>query len=181
MYKNLPPRSGAEAIEQGFYPCMVRGPQPVDADPSSLLWCREDNLFKRNFQFAKNSAKENKKSRGLDFNPGPSAPRADGTREAEPNLVGPFYNLEGLITHIMVQGTTVNHSADDTNSDEAPAPPKPKKLKKPKALKPSAAPRASQAKPLATAPPAPSVHSEDLSRISKSKKKNSPFKLLVKH
>ena len=82
---------------------MVRGPQPADADPSSLLWCRDDNLFKRNFQFAQNSVKQNKKSLGLDFNPGPSAPRADGTREAEPNLVGPFYNLEGLITHVGVK------------------------------------------------------------------------------
>ena len=136
-----------------------------------LLWCRDDNLFKRNFQLAKNSAKENKKSWGLDFNPGPSAPRADGTREAEPNLVGPFYNLEGLITHIMVQGTDVDQLADDADSDEAPAPPKPKKLKKPKASKPSPAPNASRVKPLATAPPAPSVQSEDLSRISKSEKK----------
>ena len=157
LYKNLPPRSRAEAIEQGFYPCMVRGPQPADADPSSLLWCHDDNLFKRNFQFANNSAKENKKSRGLDFNPGPSAPRADGTREAEPNLVRPFYNLEGLITHIMVQGTDVDQPADDADSDEAPAPPKPKKLKKPKASKPSPAPKASRVKPLATAPPAPGV------------------------
>ena len=108
---------------------MVRGPQPTDADPSSLLWCRDDNLFKRNYLSAKNSAKENKKSLGLEFNPGPSAPRADGTHEAEPNLVGPFYNLEGLITHIMVQGATVDHSADDADSDEAPAPPKPVKQK----------------------------------------------------
>ena len=71
---------------------MVYGPQPADADPSLLLWCRDDNLFKCNFQFAKNSAKANKKSWGLDFNPSPSSPSADGTREAEPNLVGPFYN-----------------------------------------------------------------------------------------
>ena len=78
---------------------------------------------------------------GLDFNPGPSAPRADGTREAEPNLVGPFYNLEGLITHIMVQGTAVDEPADDAESDEAPAPPKPKKLKKHKASKPAPAPK----------------------------------------
>ena len=106
---------------------MLRGPQPGNADPSSLLWCRKDNLFKRNYQFAQNSAKENKKSLGLDFNPGPSAPRADGTREAEPNLVGPFYNLEGLITHIMVQGAVVAQPADDAESDEAPAPPKPQK------------------------------------------------------
>ena len=37
LYKNLPPRSRTEAIVQGFYPCMVRGPQPENADPSSLL------------------------------------------------------------------------------------------------------------------------------------------------
>ena len=72
LYKNLPPRTQAEAIEQGFYPCMVRGPQPKNAEPSSLLWCREDSLFKRNYQFAKDSAAKNKKDLGLDFNPGPS-------------------------------------------------------------------------------------------------------------
>ena len=124
-------------------------------------------MFKRNFQFAKNSSKENKKSWGLDFNAGPSAPCADGTREAKPNRVGPFYNLEGLITHIKVQGAVVDQPADDADSDEAPAPPKPKKLKKPKASKPSPAPKVSRAKPLATAPPEDSVQSEDLSHISK--------------
>ena len=105
---------------------MVRGPQPADAHPSSLLWCRDDNLFKCNFQFAKNSSKQNKKSLGLDFNPGPSAPHSDGTRDAEPNVVGPFYNLDGLITHISVQGAKVDHSDDDADTDEAPVPtPKP--------------------------------------------------------
>ena len=67
LYKNLPPRSRAEAIEQGFYPCMVRGPQPEDADPSSLLCCRHDNLFKRNFQFARNSAKRKQEVAGIRF------------------------------------------------------------------------------------------------------------------
>ena len=81
---------------------MVRGQQPEDVDPSSLLWCRDDNLFKRNFQFDKETAKKNKKQFGLDFNPGPTAPRADGTRDANPNEIGPFYNLERLITHIVV-------------------------------------------------------------------------------
>ena len=70
---------------------------------------------------------KNKKTFGLNFNPGPSAPRADGTRDANPNVIGPFYNLEGLITHIAVQGADVDHSADDADSDEAPAPPKPRK------------------------------------------------------
>ena len=102
---------------------MVRGPQPDNADPSSLLWCREDNLFKRNFQFAKDSAVKNKKAFGLDFNPGPSAPREDGTREANENRTGPFYNLDGLITHIAIQGANVDHSGDDADSDDAPAPP----------------------------------------------------------
>ena len=136
---------------------MVRGPQPTDVDPSSLLWCRDDNLFKRNYQFAKTSARENKKSWGLEFNPGPSAPRADGSCEAEPNLVGPFYNLEGLITHIQVHGAPVDHSVDDADSDEAPAPPKPVKQKKPKASKPPSAPKVSRAKRLANAPPEASV------------------------
>ena len=45
IYKGLQPKSKSEAIAQGFYPCMIRGPQPANADPSSLLWCREDNLF----------------------------------------------------------------------------------------------------------------------------------------
>ena len=71
----------------------------------------------------------------------------------------------------MVQGTAVDEPPDDADSDKAPAPPKPKKLKKPKSSKPSPAPKVSRAKPLATAPPAPSVQSEDLSRISKSEKK----------
>ena len=131
LYRGLQPKSLAEAIDQGFYPCMVRGPQPENADPTSLLWCRDDSLFKRNYQFVVASAKKNKKSLGLDLNPGPFAPHVDGTREAEPNLVGPFYNLEGLITHIMVQGAVMDQPADDAESDEAPAPPKPTKLKKP--------------------------------------------------
>ena len=83
---------------------MVRGPQLENSDPSSLLWCRDDNLFKRNYQFTKDSAKKNKKDLGLNFNHGPSGPRADGTRDANPNEISPFYNLEGLITHIVVQG-----------------------------------------------------------------------------
>ena len=114
---------------------MVRGPQPENADPSSLLWCREDSLFKRNYQFSKDSAAKNKKDVGLDFNPGPSSPRDNGTREANENKIGPFYNLAGLITHITVRGAKVDHSDDDdANTDEAPAPPsKPKKQKKTKA------------------------------------------------
>ena len=99
----------------------------------------------------------------------------DGTREAEPNIVGPFYNLEGLITHIMVQGTAVDEPADDADSDEAPAPPKPVKQKKPKASKPSSVTKVSRAKPLASAPLEASVQSEDLSRISKSDKMKKPM------
>ena len=120
---------------------MVRGPQPEDADPSSLLWCREDNLFKRNYQFTKDSAVKNKKAFGLDFNHGPSSPREDGTREANENRIGPFYNFEGLLAHIAVQGAKVDHSDDVADSEEAPAPPpKPKKQKKAKASKPTVAP-----------------------------------------
>ena len=113
LYRGLPPKNKAEAIAQELY----------HADPSSLFWCRDDNLFKRNFQYAKASAKENKKSWGLDFNPGPSAPRADGTREVEENRIGPFSNLDGLITYILVQGARVDHSDNDADTDEAPAPP----------------------------------------------------------
>ena len=125
LFRNLQPKKRAEAIAQGFYPCMVRGPQPANADPSSLLWCRDDNLFKCNFQTAKASAKENKKSLGLDFNPGPSAPRADGTRDANPNVIIPFNNFDGLLSYITAQRATVYQSGDEADSDEAPAPPKP--------------------------------------------------------
>ena len=115
---------------------------------------------------------------GLDFNPGPSAPRADGSRDAEPNVIGPFSNLDGLITYILVQGARVDHSDNDADIDEAPAPPpKPQKQKKLKASK-SAPPKALRAKPLATAPPEASVQSEDQSRISKKTEKK---KQLVRH
>ena len=59
----------------------------------------------------------------------------------------------------------MEQSGDDADSEDAPAPPKPKK--KTKASKPSPTPKASVVKPLATAPPEPSVQSEDLSRVSK--------------
>ena len=59
----------------------------------------------------------------------------------------------------MVQGADVDQPADDVDSDEAPAPPKPQKLKKPKASMPASAPKISRAKPLATAPPEDSVQS----------------------
>nr|XP_040245416.1 transcription initiation factor TFIID subunit 4-like [Aegilops tauschii subsp. strangulata] len=130
----------------------------------------------RNYKFAKDSAVKNNKAFGHDFNPGPSAPRAYGTRDAEPNVIGPFYNLEGLITHIVVQGAATEHSDDNADTDEALAPPKPQKQKRTKASKPSAAPKASRAKPLATAPPEASVQSEDLSRISKRTEKSSKQK-----
>ena len=103
---------------------------------------------------------------GLDFNPGPSAPRADGSRNAELNVIGPFSNLDGLITYILVQGARVDHSDNDADTDEAPAPPpKPHKQKKPKASRSAAPPKTSRAKPLATSPPEDSVQSEDQSRI----------------
>ena len=94
---------------------------------------------------------KNKKALGLEFNPGASSPRDDGTREANQNRIDPFYNLDGLITHITVQGAKVDHSDDDADIDEAPAPtPKSLKQKKDKASKSSAAPKASRVKPLAT-------------------------------
>lgn len=106
------------------------------------------------------------------MNPGPSAPRDDGTREAEENRIGPFANLDGLISYILVQGAKVDHSDNDADSDEAPAPPpRPKKPKKIRASSSVAPPKASRVKPLATAPPEASVQSEDLSRISKKKEK----------
>ena len=145
---------------------MVRGPQPENADPSSLLWCREDNLFKRNFQFAKESAAKNRKAFGLNFNPGSSAPRSDGTHEANENRIGTFANFNGLLSHIAAQRAVVEQSAGEADSDDAPSPPKQKK-KKTKASKPSAAPTASTVKPLKAAPPEPSVQSEDLSHVSK--------------
>ena len=115
-------------------------------------------ISSHNFQHAKASAKENKKSLGLEFNPGPSAPRADGTRDAKPNVIGPFSNLDGLITYILVQGAKVDHSDNDADTDEAPAPPpKPQKPKKAKASKSAAPPKISRAKPLATTPPEDSV------------------------
>ena len=163
-------KSKPEAIAQGFYPCMVRGPQPENGDPSYLLWCRDDNLFKRNFQFAKESAAKNRKEIGLHFNPGPSAPRPDGTRDANPNVIGPFNGFDGLLSRIVAQRATVDQSADDANSEDAPAPPKQKK-KKSKASKPSVAPKASTVKPLKIAPPEPSVQSKYLSRVSKKTKK----------
>lgn len=66
----------------------------------------------------------------------------------------------------------MDYSDDGADTDEAPAPtPKPQKQKKAKASKSSADPKASRVKPLATAPPAPSNTSEDLSRISKKHEK----------
>ena len=108
------------------------------------------------------SAKKNKKSLGLDFNPGPSAPRVDGSHDADPNVIGPFSNLDGLITYIVVQGARVDHSENDADSDEAPAPPpKPQKQKKPKASRSAAPLKTSHAKLLATTPPEARVQSED--------------------
>ena len=75
----------------------------------------------------------------------------------------------------------MDHSDDDSDTDEAPAPaPKPQKQKKTKASKPSAAPKASREKPLATALSAPSNNSEDLSRISmrREKPQKTPVQLM---
>ena len=64
----------------------------------------------------------------------------------------------------------MDHPANDADSEDALAPPK-QKQKKSKASKPSTAPKVSRVKPLAIAPPEPSVQSEDLSRVSKKKEK----------
>nr|XP_020161733.1 uncharacterized protein LOC109747049 [Aegilops tauschii subsp. strangulata] len=73
----------------------------------------------------------------------------------------------------------MEHSDDDADTDEAPAPPKPQMQKRTKTSKPSAAPKASRVKPLATAPPEASVQSEDLSRISKKTEKSSKQKMPI--
>ena len=73
----------------------------------------------------------------------------------------------------------MEHCTNDADSGTAPAPPKLQKQKKTKAPKPSAAPRTSRAKPLATAPPEASVQSEDLSRISKKTEKSSKQMKLI--
>lgn len=129
---------------------------------SSLQWCRDDDLFKRNFQFAKEFSAKNKKEFRLNFNPNPSARWSDGTREVNENRIGPINNFDGLLSH-------------DADSKDAPTPPKQKK--KSKASKPSAAPKALTLKPLKTPPPETSVQSEDQSRISKRTKKPKPKKV----
>ena len=73
----------------------------------------------------------------------------------------------------------MEHSDNNADTDEAPAPPKPQKQKQSKASKPFAAPKASCAKPLATAPPEASVQSEDLSHISKKTEKSSKQMKLI--
>jgi hypothetical protein len=169
VYKKLHPKTKTEAIAKGFFPCMVRGLMPENADPSSLRWCREDDLIEANLQFAKASAAQNKKDLGIDFNPGPAAPRPDGCREAESNLIGPFDDFDSFLEHCAAQRATVGEAAEEEEHVEVPEPPKPKK--KAKASKSSAAPKASSVKPLKSASPESSVQSEDLSRISKKSKK----------
>ena len=68
----------------------------------------------------------------------------------------------------------MNDPPADSESDEAPAVPKPKQTKKPKASKPAPASKISRAKPLKTAPPEVSVQSEDVSCISKPLKEKEP-------
>nr|XP_020185512.1 transcriptional regulator ATRX homolog [Aegilops tauschii subsp. strangulata] len=134
-------------------------------------------------QFAKDSAAKNQKDFGLNFNPGPSAPRPDGTREANDNRIGPFTNFDGPLSHIAAQRAVVEQSVEEADFDDAPSPPKQKKKKKKKkkkakASKPSAsaAPKASTKKSLKTASPESSVQSKDLSRVSKRTKKPLPKK-----
>ena len=136
---------------------MVRGPRPENVDPSSLLCCRNDNLFKCNYQFAKDSAAKNHKEFCLNFNPGPSAPRSDGTREANENRIGPFANFDGLLSHIAAQRAAVEESDGEADTEDAPSPPKENKKKMAKASKPSSSPKASTRKTLKTALPESSV------------------------
>src|SRR3990170_8984464 len=122
VYRKLIPKTKAEAIAKGFYPCMVRGPQPENADASSLRWCRDDDLFEQNLQFARASAVQNKKELGIDFNPGPVAPRPDGSREANRNRIGPFNSFDGLLSHIAAQRATVEKAAGEEEHAEDPKP-----------------------------------------------------------
>ena len=117
---------------------------------------------------------QNKKELGANFNPGPTAPRPDGSREANQNIIGPFDNFDGLLSHIATQWATVDEAADEEELTEVPEPPKPEKSK---ASKPSTVSKASRVKPLKTAPPESSVQSEDHSRVSKKTKKISEHDL----
>ena len=149
IYKKLQPKTKAEAIANGFFPCMVRGPMQEDADPSSLKWCREDELFEENYKFAKKSAVQNKKDFRIDFNPGPAAPRPDGSCETEPNLIGPFDDFDSFLAHCAAQRASVEDAADEEQTDVL-EPPKP--VKKSTASKSSATPKASRVKPLKSEP-----------------------------
>nr|XP_040256311.1 enolase-phosphatase E1-like [Aegilops tauschii subsp. strangulata] len=139
-------------------------PGPEGSGPARVLRTGELQL-----QFARASAMQNKKYLGIDFNPGPAAPRPDGSHEADQNIIGPFNSFNGLLSHIAAQRATVEEAASEEEHAEVLEPPKPKK--KSKASKPSTAPKASRVKPLQSAPPESSVHSEDQSRISKKSKK----------
>ena len=112
---------------------------------------------------------QNKKDVGIDFNPGPAAPRPDGSREDNHDIIGPFNSFDEILSHIAAQRTTVEEATGAEEHDDDPELPKPKK--KSKASKPSIAPKASKVKPLQSAPPESSVQSEDLSCISKKSKK----------
>jgi hypothetical protein len=107
VYKKLHPKTKVEAIQQGFYLCMVRRPMPLKPDPTSMLWCRDDDLFEANYQFASGSATQNKKDYGIDFNPGLAKPRQNGSHEAEPNLVGPFHDFAAFLAHYVEQPASV--------------------------------------------------------------------------
>ena len=80
---------------------------PQDADPTSILWCRDGGHFEANYQLARCSAAQNKKDYGIDFNPGPAEPSPDGTREAEPNSIGPVDDLAAYLAHCTEQRASV--------------------------------------------------------------------------
>nr|XP_020155285.1 translation initiation factor IF-2-like [Aegilops tauschii subsp. strangulata] len=118
VYMKLHPKTKAEAIAKGFYPCM----------------------------FARASVVQIKNDLGIDFNPGTAAPKPDGSHEVEQNLIGPFNSFDGLLPHIAAQRATVEEAAGEEEREDVPEPPKPKK--KSKASKSIVVPKASSMKPL---------------------------------
>ena len=63
----------------------------------------------------------------FDFNPGPTAPRPDGSREAESNLIGPFEDFDSYFAHCATQWTTVEDAIEEEEHADVLEPPKPKK------------------------------------------------------
>ena len=87
-------------------------------------------MFEKNLQFAWASALQNKKDLVIDFNPGLAAPRPDGSREANQNIIGPFNSFDGLLSHIAAQRATIAEAAGEEEHEDDPEPTKPKKKSK---------------------------------------------------